>query len=110
MYFIAQSFGSFQPRLAISGLLGIQYSPPDLAVVPPTTGAFSINITDAPERIALVAVANPAPPPAGAPFPPGGGARPAASHLVPRVAPPAATPAAASSERRETRESSAQGR
>src|ERR1700742_1948551 len=102
MYFIAQSFGSFHPRLAISGLFGIQYSPPDLAVVPPTTGAFSINITEAPESTALVAAANPAPPPpttitsaVASNFCPAALAMPGPSHLVPSVAPPAATPAAA---------------
>src|SRR5690606_30258630 len=53
---------SSRPSAFIKWLPGIQIYPPDVAVVPPKTGAFSVSRTSSPAFFAVIAAAKPAAP------------------------------------------------
>ena len=50
------------PAAAISALFGIQYSPDEIRMMPPTSSAASSSVTDAPRPCAMAAATKPAKP------------------------------------------------
>ena len=62
MYRRASSRSSTRPWSRCSGLFGIHIIAPDLAVVPPANGAFSMMMTEAPCEAAVAAADAPAAP------------------------------------------------